>query len=289
MAPGTSDRTAPACCGHHDPVCQRPLRRWPVGDRVRHDPPALHAAGITALCAPAVLDTPDQAESLCGTESSQPDANSTGDRSFSGPLVVRQNVLTIDGGSVTCGDVTDASPCVIAYITGSSTADYAVQVFSAVYIGPAPIDEVSEDVDPGGSVSTHPSDGQTTGDAQGTTVLSPNAGTVTIEEADASGPTPAGYQLIGQQVTISAPPASVADPLHMTFFLDASAVPPGETAQSIAIFRDGVRADACVDSSGAANADPCVSGRQTLSDGDIQIDVLSSHASVWNAGIVAPK
>ena len=91
------------------------------------------ARGIPALCSPAVIDAPAQTEALCSTEGSTPDVNSPGDFSYSGHVVMHRSVTTIDGSAISCGNGQDAATtCVVAYITGSTAADFAVQVFTAV-------------------------------------------------------------------------------------------------------------------------------------------------------------
>jgi hypothetical protein len=141
----------------------------------------------------------------------------------------------------------------------------------------------SEVADAGDVVSTAPPGGQSALDPIGTAVITPTAGTVAIVESTNTNLSPTGYSFFGQQVTIHAPAASVAAPLSITFHLDPSIVPDGQTEQTIQVFRDGTAIAACT---GAPNADPdpCVSDREISDTGEIAITVLSSHASVWNFG-----
>jgi hypothetical protein len=136
----------------------------------------------------------------------------------------------------------------------------------------------------GGSVSTDEGDGATFGDPVETTVTSPTGGTVTISEGPVSQDEPAGFEFFGQQVDITAPPATAADPLVIVFLIDASVVPAGEDHNSIQVFRNGVLVGECT---GAPDAvpDPCVSERATVAGGDIQLTVLTSMASAWNFGV----
>ena len=92
------------------------------------------------------------------------------------------------------------------------------------------------------------------------------------------------YQLLARQVTIQAPAASTGSPLRLAFLLDSTLV--GSTdPTTIDVLRDGVPIAACADGSGAANPDPCLASRTVLAGGDLQLVVLTSHASRWNFGI----
>jgi uncharacterized delta-60 repeat protein len=140
----------------------------------------------------------------------------------------------------------------------------------------------------GGSVTTDgEGDGATTLDPLETSVVAPNAGTVSIEESSALGSAPADFRFLDVQVSISAPAATADIPLVLVFLIDASIVPPGEDEQTIVIFKDGAAVLACSDASGTASPDPCVSERVRLVDGDLRITVRTSTASVWNFAIPA--
>jgi peptide/nickel transport system substrate-binding protein/oligopeptide transport system substrate-binding protein len=134
----------------------------------------------------------------------------------------------------------------------------------------------------GGTLST----GSTTSTAAPlqTSVTTPNAGQVSIQQGVATG-TVTNYQLLPQQLTITAPDATVAVPLRLVFTLDSSLVGSTDPA-TIDVLRDGVAVAACADGSGQANPDPCLASRTVLAGGDLQLVVLSSHASQWNFGVV---
>jgi len=117
-----------------------------------------------------------------------------------------------------------------------------------------------------------------------TSVTTPNAGQVSIQQGVATG-TVTNYQLLQQQLTITAPDATAAAPLQLTFTLDSSLVGSTDPA-TIAVLRDGVPVAACANGSGQANPDPCLASRTTLTGGDLRLVVLSSHASRWNFGVV---
>jgi Ca2+-binding RTX toxin-like protein len=125
-----------------------------------------------------------------------------------------------------------------------------------------------------------------------TAITSPNAGNVTIQESvvtQAVQP-PAGTDLLNLQMNITAPDASVEDPLALTFTVHSSLVPAGG-AGNITVYRNGVAvAGACDpaapgDPTQNASPDPCVSARQTDAQGNVKITVLSSHASEWNFAV----
>ncbi len=136
----------------------------------------------------------------------------------------------------------------------------------------------------GGTATTDTElDGATPFDPVETSVTSPTAGSVTIQEMPAALPPPSGFQFIGQQVNVSAPAASPGNPLVIVFRLDGSIVPSGENQETIQVFRNGVLVPACTGGPGVAAPDPCVSSR-TLVGNDVQLTVLSSTASVWSLG-----
>src|SRR5205823_5014563 len=76
-----------------------------------------------------------------------------------------------------------------------------------------------------------PDSGLSARDPVGTSLTTASDGTVSITESATTSAPSAGYELLGQQIVISAPPATdPSHPLQMVFRLDASQVPPGEDA-----------------------------------------------------------
>ncbi len=147
-------------------------------------------------------------------------------------------------------------------------------------------DSASGDVGAGEELSTDPSHlGPSASHRLQTTVLSPTAGTVEIEEAFSSGGTFGTYSLLGTVAHISAPAGTVGSPLQLTFDIDGSAT-GGHTAADIVVFRNGTAVPPCT---GAPQAipDPCVSSRVNLAGGDVRITVLTSAASGWDFGVRA--
>jgi cysteine-rich repeat protein len=145
---------------------------------------------------------------------------------------------------------------------------------------------VSGTVLPGGTVTTDTQgNGATPTEPVQTAVTSPADGTITITETAATGTPPTGFALVGEQVTVSAPAATPDVPLILAFLIDASRIPAGADETTIQIFKDGVLVPACAGAPGVASPDPCVSDRQLLAGGDVQITVLTSTASVWTFAV----
>jgi hypothetical protein len=142
----------------------------------------------------------------------------------------------------------------------------------------------SETVAAGGTVSTN--EVPTPEDPVGTSVTSPQPGSVSIAEGPVGGSPPSGYQFFGEQIQIEAPPASAADPLVLTLAVDVSLLPAGVDASNIQVFRDGVAIADCAAGAGTSAApDPCIAARTPLPGGDVGITVRTSHASAWNIGL----
>lgn len=119
-----------------------------------------------------------------------------------------------------------------------------------------------------------------------TAIASPVAGTVEITQTSPATATPSGFRFLDREIRIVAPQASAAEPLLLTFTLDASVVPAGESAGSIDVVRteNGVTqilAD-CAAGTTAADPDPCVASRDDLPGGDVRFVVRTSAASEWN-------
>jgi hypothetical protein len=135
---------------------------------------------------------------------------------------------------------------------------------------------------PGGTVTTDGGGGPTPGEPVSTAVTSPTGGSVTITDTFATTQAPpVGYSVFGREVQITAPDATVASPLRLVFTIDASALPSGTDPNTLTIMRNAQPAGECPGSS-TASPDPCVSARQLLAGGDLQLTVLTSHASYWN-------
>jgi hypothetical protein len=143
-------------------------------------------------------------------------------------------------------------------------------------------DGAGRDVMPGESVSTGGS--ASASDPLTAAVTSPVAGRVSVFEGPPSGDTPAGYSLLGQQVSIEAPRATAESPLRLVFEIAAALMPPGTGHESLVVFRNGVPVDACSGPPGQASPSPCVRSRERLPNGNVRLTILTVEASRWNFG-----
>ncbi len=117
-------------------------------------------------------------------------------------------------------------------------------------------------------------------------VESPAGGPVSIDTRAVTAPPPTGFLLLGQEFDIEAPPASGESPLKLVFKVDGSAVPGGQ----VEVFRDiATDPDPIPDcdpgADGHASPDPCVLSRVGTAPDDVEVTVLSSHASRWNLAV----
>ena len=117
----------------------------------------------------------------------------------------------------------------------------------------------------------------------GAQITTPVAGVVAITTAS-PGTAPSGYTLFGSKYDITAPAASAASPLRLVFRVNADDVPAGVDETNVVAFRDGVPIALCTTADGTATPAPCTAQRRRLSDGDLEITVLSDHASAWTLG-----
>jgi cysteine-rich repeat protein len=149
-------------------------------------------------------------------------------------------------------------------------------------------ESVVEEATPGIPVTTDTEgDGATSADPIETSVTSPNPGIVAIIEAASVLPPPLRFRFLSQQIDITAPAAAPGDPLVVTFRIDSSRIPAGEDETTLQMFKDGVPVPTCTGTPGLADPDPCVSNRALLSDGDVELTVLTSTASIWNFGVAS--
>lgn len=128
----------------------------------------------------------------------------------------------------------------------------------------------------GGSLSMDSeNDGAQANDPVETTVTTPIGGTVSISETTETTPA-TGISFLGQQVIISAPLQTAASPLVVKLRIDTSIIPPGETRNTIQVYKNGVLIPACSGIAGQASPDPCISARDNAPGGDVDITILTS-------------
>lgn len=152
---------------------------------------------------------------------------------------------------------------------------------------------VTATVGPSTPVSTDgEADGATQLDPVETSVVAPSGGAISISETNTQVPPVSGYSIVGQQIDISAPAATTADPLHIEFLVDVPAgIDPEDYKDTVDVTRavpPGVPVVVPPCSNvvpGTADPDPCVEQRLVEGD-DAKIVVLTSAASRWT--VVAP-
>jgi hypothetical protein len=115
-------------------------------------------------------------------------------------------------------------------------------------------------------------------------VQTPTGGPVAISPGPRSSDT-SGYRMLGQELSIEAPAATVTDPLVITFELDAAVMAAkGLSYTDVLVVRNNVPVPDCNPNEGDATPDPCLSSRTLQGDGDAVFVVLTSHASIWGFG-----
>ena len=160
--------------------------------------------------------------------------------------------------------------------SSSKTVSYTV-VASVDVTGSLPIGGGTVTTDPGGT-------GTSATVPMQSSVSSPNGGVVEIVQGATTESAPGGYAFAGLQVTITAPPADVVNPLQLHFSLDPALLASmGTDPSAVAVLRDGVPISDCTDpGTVVAQPDPCVFARAPLAGGGVDVGVYSSHASIWN-------
>ena len=140
------------------------------------------------------------------------------------------------------------------------------------------------------SLTTDPdSSGVSAGDPIATGVSSPNPGAITIDEAIATGGSLRGFSLLDTMVRVTAPSASTAAPLELTFDLDSSAT-GGLPPSSVTVYRNGEPVPLCLGAVPPISLDPCVSVAAVLDPplSGLRFTVLTSEASSWMFGTPDP-
>lgn len=154
---------------------------------------------------------------------------------------------------------------------------------------PLTSEKVIQAVPPGGTATLDPTgSGPAASAPLETSVTTLAGGTITITETQASQPAPAGYFLVGKEISISAPDGTTSNPLIINFTVFSGLIPAGQPdLNAIAVYRNGVPVMNCV-ASNPINPDPCVFGKEVLpASGDGRITVYTSQASTW--GLFKPS
>jgi putative cell wall-binding protein len=111
-------------------------------------------------------------------------------------------------------------------------------------------------------------------------ITTPVGGTVALAKHDGTAAT--GFRpLTGIDVT--APTATVDDPLELTMSMYADLLPDGFPLGSVTVLKDGVAVADC-ETTVSATPDPCIASR-TLSGTTVTLTILTSSASDWTLAV----
>ncbi len=275
---GQITATAPAGTGTVDVSVTTPVDTSAntAADNYTYNPPAAQPPSISGL-------VPDNGPEAGGNSVVISGANLTGatDVSFGANAATAFTVdndgqITATAPAGTFGTTVDVSVTTPVDTSANTAADdytYDARVTSETALAGGTVTSAAE-ATPSAPVTT--------------AVTTPAAGDVTItESAEPIGSAPSGFSILGGSVQISAPDASVAFPLRIVFTLDASLIPSGTNTDLVTVIRhgtgdppEGTAAGNCLGST-EATPDPCVTARDVVAGGDLQLTVLSSHASEW--------
>jgi Ca2+-binding RTX toxin-like protein len=197
-----------------------------------------------------------------------------------GQDIIRARDGAVD--TVGCGSELD-----VAYIDAASTYGGQVDDATDADCENRNPETVSQSVEPGETAGS--AEEATDEDPIDVAITSPNGGRVDIQESTVTQTpnVPADQNLLALELDITAPDATVANPLVVKFIIDGSLIPAGG-AQSIRVYRDGVALDATCPGGGQATDLGCISQRETLDGGDVRLTVLTAHASAWNFSVPKP-
>lgn len=160
-------------------------------------------------------------------------------------------------------------------------------------------ESVQQTVTSGGSLTSDTeNDGATVSDPVETNVQTSTGGTVSISESAQEMPTGSTqWTFLGVEAVISAPAGTTSSPLILSFRID-SAFLQGLPAGQVQVWRNYGNTPipdcqqpvwpATPSASVPISPDPCVWKRSTLGDGDAEIIVFSSQASVWAFAVHEP-
>ncbi len=115
------------------------------------------------------------------------------------------------------------------------------------------------------------------------TAVTPSAGgVVTIVEGDTTATAPDGFEFLGRQIEITAPPGTETEPIQIVFGIDNGTLEDaGVTIDDVAVARNGVVLVDCTTTSPLSPTPACVADR-TPGPEFGTITVLSTETSVFN-------
>jgi hypothetical protein len=273
--PAAGDCDVAETCDGSSPTC-------PADDFASSSTVCRFAAGT---CDVAELCT--GASTVCPPDSFEP--SSTTCRSATGECDVAEQC---NGSSPSCPSdlhVSGGTPCTSD--ASICTLDQCNGAGMCVHPDNGTCENSSVNLPPGGTISSDTeNDGATPSDPVETSITVPGGGTVSIEERPFAN-SPDGFFLLGNEVEISAPNATAANPLVMAFRLDASVLFPQPFGQAEIdvgypfIFKDSALVANCTGAPGVASPDPCVESRVLQGDGDVIVTILTSTASLWQFAV----
>ena len=152
---------------------------------------------------------------------------------------------------------------------------------------PADTDSASGYLPAGGTLTTDGAHNGTVDDKVEVWLTTPDPGNGSIDITYDNDSSADGFSFLGFHVTIDAPQASVDDPSSSRSRSTHRSSLTGSSAETVQLFRDGELIPACAGAAGVADPDPCASERVAQDDGDVQITVLSSHASLATSAVPA--
>jgi hypothetical protein len=142
----------------------------------------------------------------------------------------------------------------------------------------------------GGTFSSDPDEAVSATNPVAASVTLPAAGQVTLTKQPATTTSGNGYSVLGRQLDIAATATgggaivgTAANPIKLSFVIDASEIPAGTALSKLTVLRNGAPAADCTGA--GATPDPCVKARSALSGGRVQLDVLTTHCSTWNVAV----
>ncbi len=166
---------------------------------------------------------------------------------------------------------------------GSTPASITVEVGAAGTAAGVLVPGVVNTVGSGEASDTHPL--ATNVSAVGGAATGP----VTIAEAPAAGPPPSGYQLVGFQSVITAPTATVDQPLRLEFSIAPGFLPALMQASEVTVFRNGVAVAACTSPNvPRAEPTPCLAPASGDGASGMLFLIYTVAASTWQFGVTSP-
>lgn len=219
------------------------------------------------LAAPAVADVYEQGDHETASFSCEDEAGGSGIASCDG---------SVDNGAAIDTSRLGSFPFVVVATDKAGNEQTVTHRYKVVK-------HASGTLGAGDTLTTDPTaTGPTASDPVQAAVTSPGGGAVSIVVGPATGGSPSGFNAAGMEVDITAPPAiDAAHPLVIVFEVAAAQLPPGATAATLQVFKNGVQVPACAGIPGIATPDPCVSARDALPGGGVRLTVLTTSASAW--------